>query len=157
MITTGKHFNAQLLVEAFRLFDQNYGAFGNFNSRQNNLFWCKVIGYIQRFLPACYAQAFAQGVYHIVEKGEELNRSFDFRFGRGSYFPLDSNSKFRLGYNYAIGVFAPAVLPCPQGRVAEARRGFKIMSSKNSWIAQAYAESRSAGYSRAFSNVASVS
>ncbi len=100
VITTGKHFNVQLLVKAFQLYDQNYGGF--VSSRQNNLFWCKVIGYIQRFLPACYAQAFAQGVYFIIEECKKLPRSFGFRYCGGSYFPLDSNSNFRMGYNCAV-------------------------------------------------------
>src|SRR3990167_5534987 len=60
VIKTGKHFNIQLLVEAFKLYDANYDRFGGWGSHQNNLFWRKVIGYVQRFVPACYAQAFCQ-------------------------------------------------------------------------------------------------
>jgi hypothetical protein len=106
-IKTGKHFNMQVLIEAFRLYDENYDAFGGWDSHKNNLCWRKLIGYMQRFLPACYAQAFAQGIYYIVEDGEKLRRTFDFRLGGGSYFPLDGDPSFRLGYNYAAGWAAP--------------------------------------------------
>ncbi|WP_237699747.1 hypothetical protein [Coxiella burnetii] len=101
VINTGKHFNMQLFIDASRLY-QNYDMFAG-DSPKNNLCWLKVIGYIQRFLPACYAQALAKGIYHIVEVGEELRRSFEFHYGGGSYFPLDSDLNFRLGYNYAHG------------------------------------------------------
>ncbi len=106
VITTGKHFNAQLLISAFELYEQKYNNFGGWDSRKNNLFWCKVIGYIQRFLPACYAQAFCQGLYYLVVKGESLQRSLEFRYGGGVFFPLDSNPNFRLGVDYA----SPALL-----------------------------------------------
>lgn len=101
VITTGKHFNMQLLIKAFALYDRKYVAFGHWDSHKNNLCWRKLIGYMQRFLPACYAQAFAQGIHYIVECGGKLRRSFEFRYGGGSYFPLDSDPNFRLGYNYA--------------------------------------------------------
>ncbi len=103
VIKTGKHFNAQLLLEALNLYVENYGRFGGWNSHKNNLFWCKIIGYIQRFSPACYAQAFSQGVYYIVEYGEKLSRRLDFRSEYNiSFFPLDSDSRYRLGHDYAV-------------------------------------------------------
>ncbi|MDR3491351.1 MAG: hypothetical protein P4M12_04810 [Gammaproteobacteria bacterium] len=102
VIKTGKHFNAQLLVEAFKLYDKNYDRFGDYNSHKNILCWRKVIGYIQRFLPASYAQAFVQGVYYIVESGEKLNRSLKFRYENDvSFFPLDSDPSSRLGFDFA--------------------------------------------------------
>ena len=99
-IKTGKYFNMQLLIEAFKLYDQNYDTFGGWNSHKNNLCWRKLIGYMERFLPACYAQAFAQGVYYLVKGIEKLRRTFKFRYGGGCFFPLDSAANFRLGYNY---------------------------------------------------------
>ncbi|ABS78544.2 hypothetical protein CbuD7D7780_11750 (plasmid) [Coxiella burnetii] len=98
-VVTGKQFNIQLLIQAFQFYDKNYETFGGFNSPKNNLCWRKVIGFMQRFLPAHYAQAFAQGTYYIVVNGEEVCRRFDFRYGDGSYFPLDSDPNFRMGYN----------------------------------------------------------
>ncbi|OYK80330.1 hypothetical protein CbuD7D7780_05735 [Coxiella burnetii] len=102
VIRTGKHFNMQLLIEVFKLYNKNYDTdtFGSFDSYKNNLYWRKVIGYLQRFVPACYAQAFAQGLYYIVENDEKFRRTFDFRYGGGEFYPLDPDSAFRLGYNY---------------------------------------------------------
>jgi len=115
---TGKHFNIQLLVEAFKLYD----AFGGWDGRQNNLFWRNVIGYIQRFLPACYAQAFCQGVLYIVEGGEKLNRSLTFRFDRFDnafvFFPLDSDPSFRLGFDCAMGAPNGSFRILPPARLA---------------------------------------
>ncbi|MDR3491106.1 MAG: hypothetical protein P4M12_03555 [Gammaproteobacteria bacterium] len=102
VITTGKHFNAQLLVEAYKLYIKNYDSFGG-KSAKNKLVWRKVIGYIQRFLPANYAQAFCRGVHSVVLHGERLNRSLKFRFDNDvSFFPLDTNSDKRLGFNFAL-------------------------------------------------------
>lgn len=39
------------------------------------LYTHRVMGYIQRFLPACYAQAFCQGIYSIVNNRKPLERS----------------------------------------------------------------------------------
>lgn len=39
VITTGEHFNIQLLTETFKLYDRNYDIFGGFGSNKNNLCW----------------------------------------------------------------------------------------------------------------------
>jgi hypothetical protein len=102
VIKTGKHFNVALLVEAFKLYDEKYDAFGGtWDSPKNILFWRKVIGQIQRYLPACYAQAFCQGVGSIVEDGEKLKRDLKFCYGGGFFYPLDGDPGFRLGVDYA--------------------------------------------------------
>lgn len=102
IITTGKHFNVQLLVEAFKLYDRNYSRFGDFGSRKNHLFWCKVIGYIQRFLPACYAQAFCDTFYSVVKMREPLSRDLQLINIDSYFYPLDSNPSFRLGYHFGV-------------------------------------------------------
>ena len=114
VIRTGKHFNAQLLVKAFNLYVEKYDLFGgNYDSPKNTLFWCKIIGYIERYLPACYAQAFCQGLYHIVECHEKLDRRLTFRYdSEVTFFPLDAgpaDPAGRLGYHYALDVQAPSV------------------------------------------------
>lgn len=101
VITSGKHFNARLLVEAFNQYNANYAEFGDGDAPKNNLFWRQVIGYIQRYLPTCYAQAFCQGILYIVNDGESLTRSLHFRFSSAySFFPLSSEES-GLGYEYA--------------------------------------------------------
>jgi hypothetical protein len=102
IIQSGKHFNTDILIEAFKLYDEKYNDFGGWDSRRNNLFWRQVIGNIQCCLPSCYAQAFCQGLYAIVEDKEKLERSFGFRYSPGTiYFPLDSDPNFRLGVDFA--------------------------------------------------------
>jgi hypothetical protein len=106
IISTGKQFNAGLLDEAFKLFNKKYQPFGNsWESTKNKLFWQKVIGYIQRFSPANYGQAFAQNMSYIAEDGKKLKRSFKFWHCWPDenilFFPLDSDPRFRLGYDYA--------------------------------------------------------
>jgi hypothetical protein len=110
VISIGKQFNVGLLEEAFKLYDREYELFGNrWDSAKNMLFWQKVIGYIQRFLPASYAQAFAQGIYYIVENGEKLKRSLEFRHDKNIFFfPLDSDPRSRLGFDWGRGPAWPA-------------------------------------------------
>ncbi|MDP3268879.1 MAG: hypothetical protein Q8M40_07500 [Legionella sp.] len=106
IIKTGKHFNAHLLIEALEL----YNEFFNENSKLTpggKLFWRKVIGYIQRFLPACYAQAFCQHLYYISEMREQLRRDVTFRYVQVVFFPLDSDPACRLGFEYAVEFGGP--------------------------------------------------
>jgi hypothetical protein len=106
VITEGMHFNYQNLYHAFDIY---VGKFDNLRSKgcdydKCDLFWRQVIGYIQRGLPACDRQAFAQGIYCIVAGGEKLQRKFDFRFGGGP-FPVTAGDKSfdGLGYKDAVG------------------------------------------------------
>ncbi len=106
VIQTGKHFNHQLLVEALDLFVQNYNEFGGLNSAKNNAVWRKVIGTIERYIPAATAQTLCTGVGTIVEEKSKLKRSLtlhNYHSGRGiSYFPLDTNSDSVLGQDFAV-------------------------------------------------------
>ncbi len=104
IIRRGEHFNVELLVEAFNLYDdeKRYNAFGGtWDSVKNVLMWRKMVGYIQRYLPACYAQAFSQGLYYVVDANEKLDRRFKFRHDNAYFFPLDSDPLSRMGYEYA--------------------------------------------------------
>ena len=103
VVSTGKHFNTQILVAALDLYNKKYEIFGGYNSNKNNLFFRQVIGYIQRFLPACVAQAFCQSLYLVEESNKPLKRKLTFLNGP-AYYPLDSNPLLRLGYNFAGGV-----------------------------------------------------
>lgn len=103
IIISGRHFDVSILVEALKIYHLNYVDFGDWDSRKNRLFWTNVVGYIQRYLPACYAQAFCQGLVDVVVSKSFLQRGFNFRHAEGFLFPLDSTPKFRLGYDYAGG------------------------------------------------------
>lgn len=104
-------FNPFYLLAAFEAFEHCREQFPNFNGLANapdnrlDLYWRQVIGYIQRHLPACYLQAFAQGIRPVVAGGK-LKRDFEFSdLFKGIYMrpaPLNINQS-TLGYNYAAG------------------------------------------------------
>ncbi len=101
LIKSGKHFNADLFVEACQLYKEAYGRWGGEYSFGNILYWNKVIGYLQRYLPACYAQAFCQIALDISGKDLPLKRSLSFQdYSVHEFFPLSPTS--RLGYDYAV-------------------------------------------------------
>ncbi len=103
VIRKGRHFDVMLLVKAYKMYGKNYIQLGDWNSNMNNLCWTNVIGYLQRQLPACYAQAFCQGLVSIVVNKQLLQRSFHFLEADYELFPLDQKPDFRLGYHYAGG------------------------------------------------------
>ena len=96
-----KIFNPFYLLMAFELYHEQYN---NLKSHRNFVFWQQVIGYTQRYLPACYWQAFAQGLFNVVENGEELRRDFKLQHGynKGLYTP-PSFGDLKLGYRSALG------------------------------------------------------
>ena len=117
IIKTGKHCNVQLLAEAFKLYDENYTAFGDsWDSPKNLLSWRKVCGFIQRYLPTCYAQAFSQGICYISEGKEPLKRSLEFRNDPGCFFFPLGVSRSGLGFNFAV-IFVGTAVEAP-GRPA---------------------------------------
>lgn len=106
VITTDMHYSLieDLLVEAFKLYEEKYDDFGDFDSRKNNKAWREIIGGIQRNLSTPDAQAFCQSLYDLVEDGKKLNRSLKFRLNANvAFFPLDSDPRFRLGVDFAAG------------------------------------------------------
>ena len=70
---------------------------------QRDLFWRQVVGYVQRYEPACYAQALCQGLYSL-KKEEALQRSLDFKYGEcgGQFYPVSSISSDGLGFDFAM-------------------------------------------------------
>lgn len=91
-------FNPLHLIKAFNVYKEQ---FDNWSWGQRDLFWRQVIGYTERFLPACFAQAFVQGLYSIVEEHTPLVRSFKFKYNNDFYFPLvDSHA---LGFDFGAG------------------------------------------------------
>src|SRR3990167_1899865 len=122
-------FNPQHLLRAFEVY---LTQFDGWDWNKRDLFWRQLIGFVQRFLPACDAQAFAQGIYYLTEENEALRRSFDFRYGGGSFYPVDFNSCSSLGFDYAGGP-----IRAPRRRhdaVVSARVITKFISSKNSQL-----------------------
>jgi len=95
-------FNPYHLLLAFERHDQE---FGHWSWNQRDLFWQQVVGWVQCFLPACYAQAFTQGIYNVAMGREPLTRSFKFRidgYPLKPIFPPQFDDYVGLGFDCAI-------------------------------------------------------
>lgn len=106
VIAGGMHFNYANLLKAYEIFVTEfvklYKASGN-NYNKCDLFWRQVIGYLQRGLPACDRQAFAQGIEYIIEQLEPNQRSFKLRGETDGSFPLTQGGEFLgLGFEQAF-------------------------------------------------------
>ena len=111
IVTTGRHFNPKLLLQALKIYDDRYKDFGcHWSDPRAMIFWQQVIGTVQRGLPVNYVQAFCDGLYTTEEKLRDNNpqgRSLKFQLfdtGQGAwvssdFYPL---SVSRLGFDYAI-------------------------------------------------------
>lgn len=138
-------FNSQHLLKLFTLYDAFYTRVMNADPdwKKRELFWCHLVGHVQRYLPACDAQIFANpGLYDVVEEAAKNTRSFDFKYSSGSIsnnrlslLPLAFDSKSGLGYEFAgrcVGVAGRH-----GERVRSAWRAVsKLMLSKNSELSK---------------------
>ena len=75
---------------------------------KRRLFWRQIIGFIQRFVPACDGQAYAQGLWYLIHvdqdaswRPEILKNDFEFKHDRGIHFYPRSDSCSGLGFNHA--------------------------------------------------------
>lgn len=101
VIKSGRDPSIRLLERVINRYEENYDALGGYDTPRNNALLRAVFGYCQRPAPINFMQAFAQGVYYIVEDKKKLNRSFEYRNWSGHFIlPLDSDSLSRLGYEY---------------------------------------------------------
>jgi hypothetical protein len=114
-VTSGEHFNSDLLLHAFKIYYDHFKDFfgNNKSSPQALLFWQQVIGFIQRIMPANYVQAFCNGLYDTYEKlqknspqGRLLEYNIDYLNDEGHicrksnpFYPL---SVSELGFSFAI-------------------------------------------------------
>jgi hypothetical protein len=65
------------------------------------LYWTQVVGFLERLLPAHYAQALCQGLTNVVMNSEPAKRSLKL-FNGYPYYPLDTHSYQRLGHDFAV-------------------------------------------------------
>ncbi len=103
-VTEGHHFNLNYLIEAFNRYGQHVAPW---NENQLSLFWCQVIGYLERLVPAFDAQAFFQGLYDRIEQNQPPTRSltlYNFQsFSDISYFPaISSSPPTGLGVDFGV-------------------------------------------------------
>lgn len=97
-----KIFNPQHLLKAFAIYKDQ---FESWDWGQRDLFLRQVIGFVQRFLPSCYAQAFGQGLYNLLVKNpaDSLKREFNFAQSEDHFFPLGAEPSSGLGFDFAVG------------------------------------------------------
>lgn len=118
-ITTGRHFNPDLLLQAYQMYNDLYQK--DFRSDSSDpralLFWQQVIGTIQRALPVNYIQAFCAGLEKTIEalqvdvyQGRSLKIQI-FDTARNNWVPtnLYPLSASRLGFEYAIYGVEPGI------------------------------------------------
>ncbi len=109
VVTTGRLFNPNLLLRAFEIYDKPYAK--NFEVGYRNpksmLLWQQVFGYVQRFMPANYAQAFCEDIGNTNKKLQEstpqgrslkFNKYYAGLWGTRDFYPPFS----RLGFDFAI-------------------------------------------------------
>lgn len=95
-----RFFNPQHLLQALKVLEEQWD---NWNENQRDFFCRQVIGYVQRYVPAIFARALAQGLYYVIEKKEILQALFNFRCGGGVFFPLSDSMGFDVYVTPASG------------------------------------------------------
>ncbi len=95
-ITQGKHFNLQHLIAAYQTYIDYFDALTNWDNR--DLFWQKVIGYVQRQMTAYDAQVHCSGIQSVLETERAFSRTLKFPGGE-KFFPLSVDSG--LGFDFA--------------------------------------------------------
>ncbi|OGO95186.1 MAG: hypothetical protein A3F10_01070 [Coxiella sp. RIFCSPHIGHO2_12_FULL_42_15] len=101
-------FNAFHLIEAVRIYSERINRIAHLE--QAELFCTQVLAFIQRYVPACYAQAFAQSLYELVDGKKPLQRSFKFK-GRSDTIHLSSRSSCTgIGFHYHGFLYEPFVI-----------------------------------------------
>ncbi|MDA8561687.1 hypothetical protein N9L02_01070 [Gammaproteobacteria bacterium] len=98
-----KHFDIKIFDFVLLKYDSYYERLNQFGGLKNKFCWQKVVGYIQRFIPACDAYIIGQGVWNIIENKVDSSRIFKFRENGISYYPLNFTSRRgSLGFNYVL-------------------------------------------------------
>lgn len=97
-------FNPQHLLRMFVTCDALNTHFSatDPNQKKRILFWCHLVGFAQRYLPANVAQIFSNpGLHYVVDDAAKNQRSFYFAKSDSSIFPLTFNSNAGFGYEFA--------------------------------------------------------
>jgi len=97
VIQRGKHSNIQALLDAMEVYINN---FERWSSKQCSLYWCDVVGYLQRMLPACYAQALCQGLFNVTLDNKQLIR--DLNFEGEPFYPFNPFAREGIGFDRGI-------------------------------------------------------
>jgi hypothetical protein len=128
-------FNPFYLLKALEFYDEQ---FNNFNGdqkekwRRRELFCTQIIGFTQRYLPACFLQAFAQSLYDLVNNNKKLERNLKFKYGECYMRAIDCDVN-NLGYKHVSGIGHVSYLPVAAlGGSAEVARCYqKLLRTKS--------------------------
>jgi hypothetical protein len=108
-VTQGHHFNLNHLDKALRVYNQ---WFESWNWRQQSLFSCQVIGYLERLVTLVDAQAFSQSLYELLDEKKPQARALSF-FSYASYSKISYDSLMSsptgLGLDLCINMYKRAV------------------------------------------------
>lgn len=105
-----KVFNPKHLLRALEIyFARCYG----WSYNQRRVFWSQVVGFTQRFMPACYAQAFCYGLYFLTVRPNRVAPTRSFRIIGGEFFS-DMSSFSALGFKFGV-VWREASVAGPGG------------------------------------------
>lgn len=145
-VTTGRHFNPNILLRAFEIYGAHYEDYfgGAWNNPRAVLFWQQVIGYSQRFMPVNYVQAFCDGIANTtkkLQKGARQGRALKFAISHQgisipvAFYPL-AVSRFGVDFALYAGSHGDAK-GCWRLACAACGRGFaKFLSVKNSKLTE---------------------
>jgi hypothetical protein len=100
VITSGYIYDPSIIDRVIELFVSNVGRFGpwgGWDSEKTNLFWVIIIGSLQASLLGCDRQVFKTGIFYVVEKGQDVDRSSNSAADRlaelGTSFFLDMSGE----------------------------------------------------------------
>lgn len=96
-ITTGKHFDLHLLVNAINIYDDK---FTEWSISKLSLFWRQIIGYLQRMIPACDAPLFCTDIY--IHDDTEASQTLMTLLNGDAFFPSINKPNSGLGFTHAI-------------------------------------------------------
>jgi|GEM_PF-6490295 len=131
-----KIFNPHHFLNVFEAYVNKFG-WNNPDWHKLDLFWRQVIGFVQRFLPANYAQAFAYSLHDIVENKHRCPRSFNFRYDPAYSFHPPTGWCGGLGFNWASGIARMGGRPHEAADIVNMRwMVTKLMSNKNNRLAE---------------------
>lgn len=91
-------FNPKHILKSFEAYDNQFDVW---DQNKRDLFWRQVIGYLQRYMSAKFAQDYAQGLYQLVEGNKPAKRSFNYNHGGGAIFPITFDTSTGLGFEHA--------------------------------------------------------
>jgi len=124
---SGRDPIARLLGYFIDRYIENVETLGSHASPRNNALFRLGYGYLQRYAPINFLQAFAMAIFFLVSSHHKLKRKFEYCGWPDHYIlPLDSEPADRLGHEYFVGggLYRPGALGQGQGGYPEYEKIF---------------------------------